>query len=375
MPSGVRLADPVVLGITTSSTSEITLNPNSSTIDTVSCVKPLDLATAKIAFNESFTSSDDSAKMGCSENIESSSCSSSPIARDSPTDLSRKEGLSSQRVTHPVQDRDDREGSPINRNYFSRSVSDRISPIEGSLAGFRSYSANKDASEFQSMHSALQICSPQHSIQSFHYIPRLSSFPLAPTSSKHPIAMSPSVIVPPPTQKFGKTAETFDISPKVNVRPVEISKSPSLLEHVNTSSITQTEENSSVSATPHGIENILNRPLPRPALVMSPVSQCHQQSCSSNQFQSSFLGLPRSQISLDFSSGVNSIGLHSPNFSGIYWPTLQSFIDNPGLQTLRDRFKRSKTNLSVLLCLLTYLIFLKFNAIWASILTLKLNWH
>lgn len=360
MPSGVRLADPVALGITTCSNSDVTLlhNPNSS-IDTFSCAKPLDLATnTKIALNESFTSSDDSVKMGCSENIDSSSCSSSPITRDSPTDLSRKEsssGLSNQQQ-HMLPVRDDREGisSPsVNHNlFFSRSV-DRISPIEGSLPGFRSYSANHDPPEFQSMHSALQICSPQHGLPSFHYIPRLTSFPLAPTSSKHPMALSSPVVVPPATttQKLGKTAEAFDISSKVNqhVRPVEISKSPSLLlEPVNT---TPTEENSSVSATPHGIENILNRPLPRPALVMSPVSQqCHQQSCSSNtpQFQSSFLGLPRSQIALDFSSGVNSIGLHSPNFSGIYWPTLQSFIDNPGLQTLRDRLKRSKSSLLLL---------------------------
>jgi hypothetical protein len=166
------------------------------------------------------------------------------------------------------------------------------------------------------------------------------------------MAISSSVIAPPSSSlTFSKSTQVFDVAPfqnqrssKINERTVEISKSPSLMmESVHTTAVT-TEENSSVSATPHGIENILNRPLPRPALVMSPVSPCHPQSCSSNQFhQSSFLGLPRNQqISLDFTSGVNSIGLHSPTFSGIYWPTLQSFIDNPGLQTLRDRFRKSK---------------------------------
>lgn len=359
MPSGVRLADPIALGITATSPStsaDITNHPNSS-IDTVSCAKPLDLVTTKIALNESFASSDDSAKMGCSENIETSSCSSSPITRDdSPTDLSRKECLSNHKqhasnspTVHHSDDRDFRDGSPINHHTFlSSSSAGRISsPIEGSLAAFRSYSANKDSSEFQPLHPALQMCSPQqHSIPNFHYIPRLSPFPLAPTCSKNPVTISPSVIVPPPSQVFDATQfKTHQHSSKINARNnVEICKSPSLLESVNTSSGVQTaEENSSVSATPHGIENILNRPLPRPVLVLSPMSQCHQQSCSSsNQFQSSFLaGLPRNQI-MDFSSGVHSLGLHSSTFSGIHWPTLQSFIDNPGLQTLRDRFRKSK---------------------------------
>ena len=369
MPSGVRLADPIVLGIasSTSSTSENT-NHNSSSIDTVSCAKPLDLVTTKIAFNESFASSDDSAKMGCSENIEtSSSCSSSPItSRDSPTDLSRKEVLSNRKqhipsytstVHNNSNDRDFREGSssPINHSNFLSSSADRISPIEGSLAGFRSYSANKDPSEYQPIHHPAlpsQLCSPS---QHFHYIPRLSSsFPLAPTSaSKNPITISPSVIVPPPNQVFDVTQFKNQHSSKLSGRNnIDIcNKSPSLqMESVNTSpsSVIQSEENSSVSATPHGIENILNRPLPRPVLVMSPMSQCHQQSCSSTQFQSSFLaGLPRN---LDFNNGVHhSIGLHASTFSGIHWPTLQSFIDNPGLQTLRDRFRKSKNILAILL--------------------------
>ncbi len=343
MPSGVRLDGSESIEFASASSTHNIASPLVST-GTISCLKPT-VNRQEITCDVSPATLDDChAKMGCSQNLGTSSCSPSPIMRGSPNNMSRQESLSnhSQNVCHALADNEST-GSPISLNYCSSPDS---SPIEGSPTACRTYHSNI-LPGFLPLHSALQMQNSDRRVRSFPNISRLPSFPLASTSSKYSNVIPPSIMLPETNQAATKITQVFEMahspnqpSPKSNVQNVPISsKSPSSPESVNTTAMTQNEENSSISATPHGIENILSRPLPRLAPVTSSAAQ--QQSSSSNQYPS-FPGLPQTQNSLDFSNGINNFGLHSSTFPGIYWPTLQSFIDNPALQSWRDRFQIGK---------------------------------
>ena len=342
MPSGVRLEGSESVEFADAPSSNCDITNSHSSIGTLLSAKP---TVNRQQYDASPAALDDcNAKMGCSQNLETSSCSPSPIMRGSPHNMSRQESLSnnSQHICHTTADQEST-GSPISLNYCSSPDS---SPIEGSPTAFRSYHSNI-LPGLLPLHPALQLQSSERAIRSFPHIPRLPSFPLASTSSKYYSVVPPL----PEVIQTNKMTQVFEMahspnqqpSPKSNVRNVAISKSPSP-ESVNTTTTTQHEENSSISATPHGIENILSRPLPRPAPVTSSATQ--QQSSTSSQYPP-FPGLPQTQNSLDFPSGINNIGLHSSTFSGIYWPSLQSFIDNPALQSWRDRFQMGKKYMDI----------------------------
>ncbi|KAI9555990.1 putative homeobox protein Nkx-6.1 [Daphnia sinensis] len=335
-----------------SATLDIT-NVNSS-VENFAFEKPQNRETEKHSSNDTLISVDDcDATMGCSKNFDTSSSSPSPIMRASPTHVSRQGGPANQNENvcsgSAHRDPGEREGSPRSSNFSSNSA-DRISPTEGSPIGLLSCTSTNDSSGLRLLsRSALQIHSTQESARSFPHICRLGSLPSASTSTKYPISIadSSSIIRPSVTQRNNKMAQIFDTnqlqnhqSSKLNFRNTEDSKSPSRPESVNTTVSVQPEDGYSISATPHGIENILNRPIPRPDPVLSPAIQCHpHSSSSSNQYPSPFSAIARTQKPLDFSSGVNALGLNSPTFTGVYWPTLQSFMDNPALQTWRDRFQ------------------------------------
>lgn len=274
MPSGVRSEDsePFVFAAAPLSNSDIA-NPISSIGTHFSVNKQT--TSQKITCNASLAVIEENAKMGCSQNLGTSSCSPSPIMRDSPTNMSRQESLSnhSQHIRHTSADQEST-NSPISLNYCSSPDS---SPIGGSPTVCRSYHSNI-LPGLLPLHSALQLQpSERNSIRSFHHIPRLSSYSLASTSSKCHSVISPSIILPEVIQT-SKMTQVIEMahspnqpSPKLNVRNITVSKSPSP-ESVNTAAMTQNEENSSISATPHGIENILSRPLPRSAPALSSTS-------------------------------------------------------------------------------------------------------
>ncbi|KAK4024697.1 uncharacterized protein LOC116927646 isoform X1 [Daphnia magna] len=352
MQSAVRLEkdSDLMLDATVPSATLDIANVNSS-IENCPFKKLPARETKNKSFSDTLISVDDcGATMGCSKNFDTSSSSPSPMMRASPTHVSRQEGLSNQNedVCHVSAHRDlgGRDGSP-NSPSFSSSSADRVSPNEGSPTGLLSCNSTNDSSGLRLSRPALQIHSAQESVRSFSQICRLGSLPSASTSTKYPILIGGSSIIRPSvTQTNNKMTQIFDMSQlqnhqssKPNLRNAEDSKSPSLPESVNTTVLVQPEDNYSISATPHGIENILNRPIPRPESVISPAIQCHPQSSSSNQYPSPFSAIARTQKPLDFSNGVNAVGLNSPAFTGVYWPTLQSFIDNPALQTWRDRFQ------------------------------------
>lgn len=344
--SSVRLEGPVVFA---SSTSDIS-NAVSGSSEKSSPKNVIFTTTAPLA-----TSDDCSGKKGYSLNLGTSS--PSPILRDTSTNVSHQESLSnhSQHVCHTSADQDNSADSPISLHYCSSP--DRSSPVEGSssaavaAAEYQSYNSSTSLpAGLQPFPSALQL-QYQQSIRSLHHhVPRLASFPFG-TSSANKRQPSPFIMLPETisatvnktAQQDAETAKTPNQrSSKFSVRHIStISKSPS----PSNSPITSTqmnEENSSVSATPHGIENILSRPLPR-SIPSVTSSETHPQSCSSNQYPSSFPGLSPTTNNLDFPNGVNpaTIGLHSPSFGSVYWPSLQTFIDNPALQAWRDRFQIS----------------------------------
>lgn len=354
MPGGVRLEKRSELMLHATATSaNLDIKKLNSSTENLVIEKPPAQETKKNLFNNTVISaSDRSATMGCSKHFETSSSNSpSPIMGASPTNVNQQEGVSNHNENSyrasANRNAGVREGSPLSPSFCSGS-DDRASADEGSPTGFLSCNFTNGSSALESFRPALTIHSPQQSGRSFSHISRLGSFPLASTSAKYPTstAISSSVIRPSFTQTINKMTQIFDTSrlqshpsSKLNFCSDEVSKSPSLPE---STLLLQPEDNYSISATPHGIENILNRPIPRPDPVISPVTQCHPQSSSSNQYPSPFSAITRSQKPLDFSNGVNGIGLNSPTFTGVYWPTLQSFIDNPALQSWRERFQISK---------------------------------
>ncbi|XP_057380951.1 uncharacterized protein LOC130703514 isoform X2 [Daphnia carinata] len=356
MQSAVKLekdSDPMLDATVPSATLDIA-NVNSS-IEIFPFEKPQNRETKKNSSSDTLISVDDrDSTMGCSKTFDTSSSSPSPSMRASPTHVSRQEGPSNQNenVCCVLAHRDlgGREGSPKSSN-FSSSSADRVSSDEGSPTGLLSSNSTNDSSALRLSRFALQIHSTQESDRSISRICRLGSPPSASTSTKFSISIadSSSIIRPSVTQTNKEMTQIFDTSQlqnhqssklsKQNFRNTEDSKFPSRPESVNATVFVQPEDNYSISATPHGIENILNRPIPRPDPVISPAIQCYPHSSSSSQYPSPFSAIARTQKPLDFSNGVNALGLNSPTFTGVYWPTLQSFIDNPALQTWRDRFQ------------------------------------
>ena len=103
-----------------------------------------------------------------------------------------------------------------------------------------------------------------------------------------------------------------------------------------------TESNASpISATPHGIEHILSRPLPARSstniigTVVSP--QFTSASSTSPHLSPTFPHQSPASASLNFA------GLPPTSLAGVYWPTLPGFMGNPALQAWRDRLNSGKT--------------------------------
>ena len=110
---------------------------------------------------------------------------------------------------------------------------------------------------------------------------------------------------------------------------------------------TDNSQPSPISATPHGIEHILGRPV---SASRSGVSQSFNSVQHSSTIQNLPAGSPPfSSLSqpappssaLNFAASGLS-GLPPSSLAGVYWPTLPSFMGNPALQAWRDRLSSGK---------------------------------
>lgn len=284
-------------------------------------------------------------------NIGTSNNSPSPILRDSSSSVSRQESLSnhSQHVCHTSVDQESVD-SPISLHYCSSP--DRSSPIEGPSSGYQHQSYYATSLPGLPLHPALQqVQSYQQSVRNYHHqqSQRSMSSSLSSSPSKRQSVASLFIMLPESNvaKKTGSTVQSIEMPPnqqrslKLNVRNTTTNKTPSPVPSSRKVS-NQNEENLLISATPHGIENILSRPLPRSVQVTP--TDVHPQLCSTNQYTTPPLtGLATTQNAIDFPNGINAstLGLHSSSFGGVYWPSLQTFIDNPALQAWRGRFQTS----------------------------------
>lgn len=222
------------------------------------------------------------------------------------------------------------DGIPLSRN-------ERVSPTPTeSSSGMNSIvlsSSPRRTSPAETSH-ILQQAEPIQTLQQSLKIHHIPSFSLTPSTKRHGI-LPPLILLPDITSsnKLPLCSEFSRLqTQKYNNICSPKSQSLDLVNIVPTQA--QLEDPSSISATPHGIENILNRPLPRITSIESNDTQ--QQSCSNDQHPLTYEELPHRRISLN-TGGLHTMPINSSTF-GVYWPSLQAFMDNTTLQTLRDRF-------------------------------------
>lgn len=173
--------------------------------------------------------------------------------------------------------------------------------------------------------AALQMQTLQHNLRHLHH--GLQGF-------HHSFGSSSS---DSPTTKVSSNTQQEDSSSETNHQP----KSPASITPASPKvTNVETTNNSPISATPHGIEHILSRPLPvRSAgtgIIGSPAAPAAPFTASpSHHLSPSFPHQPPAPSPLNFSPGI--AGLPPSSLAGVYWPALPGFMGSPALQAWRDR--------------------------------------
>jgi len=262
----------------------------------------------------------------------SSACSSpvaSPVSHSSAKRAERVGSVSplSDGVQHSSVQQSG--SSPVYASSSSPELS-HPSPFAGlsphSAAAVSSYAAGLSALP-HAFHPALHMQSALHqSLRNLHgFHAAAAGLPLPPNFG---------LTLPSPSLHSPKmSAEQPESSSKSTTQSKSSKSEPASSPQTTSAHNKSTESNSEgspVSATPHGIEHILNRPLPRMA------------TCNTNQQPFALHGgfSPSSHPQPPPPSALNLAGLGGlppPSLAGVYWPTLPGFIGNPALQAWRDR--------------------------------------
>ena len=301
----------------------------------------------------------------------SSSCSSSPtsplnsisIENKSETHSNSGSQMKASVPFHCIPS-DQKSDSSISTNYCSSP--ELSSPIGSTLLSEDQQSFHRSTGLAAGLHPAfypaLHIQSLQHSLRHLHQgLQGFNSLGIS-TSSSNTINRRDAAVSSICTETAATDVNTsFDLTNNSVVETSQSSNESSYISNAlnkkrqqhpksplfdSTNSVQTTDNSSPIAATPHGIEHILSRPIPRSAPIVS--ASAPQQPPGT-----SFSPLPHPSPNQLAFPGVAGLGLNrlSPaSLPGVYWPSLPSFIGNPTLQAWRDRLSSSGTNLNLFKC-------------------------
>ena len=287
-----------------------------------------------------------------------SSCSSSsPTSPTSP--LEKNESGDNMKNKNSRIASDQKSNSSNSTNYCSSP--ELGSPMAGSLLSQSQHSSFHRSSGLvglQTFYPAMQMQSLQHSLrhlhqglQGFHSVQGIS--PSNSSATRRDVVSETSTAVnaifDSSTNNSGKEEansqssndeSTFNSAALTNNRKHHHQHSKSPL-FDSTNSVQTTDNSSPIAATPHGIEHILSRPVPRLAPIVSANATQHPPSTSfpppPPPPPPPLPQNPSNQLNFPGMAGIGLNGLTPASLTGVYWPALPGFIGNPTLQAWRDR--------------------------------------